>query len=212
MNNIFLLITTLFLSGVIHAAPMSYKGSVTTMGEAYKHYSKIESSYAITGKDSLGIKAFKAKGEGYHVDGGELFYLTRLLRINEIESQTNLWLYAGAGLMNIEKNSRDDDRLYLSPTVQFDYETRRIYTMISHQMLRAAHNTFDTTKAKAGFSFYKTEFNETQPWFILELSHTNSMSEKLEVIPTIRLINKALYFEAGVSTEGDPKLHMMYTF
>jgi hypothetical protein len=38
------------------------------------------------------------------------------------------------------------------------------------------------------------------------------MSEKLEVIPTIRLINKALYFEAGVSTEGDPKLHLMYTF
>jgi len=134
------------------------------------------------------------------------------MRINEIESQTNLWLFTETGLINVEKNNRDNDRFYVSPTIQFAHETRRIYTMVSHQILRVAHDNFDTTKAKAGFSFYKTEYNETQPWFILEVSHTNSMSDKLEVIPTIRLINKALYFEAGVSTEGDPKLHLMYTF
>jgi hypothetical protein len=212
MHTRFLIVALMWISTQLIAAPMSYKGSVTTMGEAFKHYSKIETSYAISAKDSIGLKAFKAKGDGYHVDAGALFYLTRLMRINEIESQTNLWLYAETGLINIEKNNRDDDRFYVSPTIQFDHETRRIYTMVSHQILRVAHDNFDTTKAKAGFSFYKTEYNETQPWFILEVSHTNSMSEKLEVIPTIRLINKALYFEAGVSTEGDPKLHLMYTF
>ena len=212
MHTRFFIVALIWISTQLIAAPMSYKGSVTTRGEAFKHYSKIETSYAISVKDSIGLKAFKAKGDDYHVDAGALFYLTRLMRINEIESQTNLWLYAETGLINVEKNNRDDDRFYVSPTIQFDHETRRIYTMVSHQILRVAHDNFDTTKAKAGFSFYKTEYNETQPWFILEISHTNSMSEKLEVIPTIRLINKALYFEAGVSTEGDPKLHLMYTF
>ena len=212
MHTRFLIVALMWISTQLIAAPMSYKGSVTTMGEAFKHYSKIETSYAISAKDSIGLKAFKAKGDDYHVDAGALFHLTRLMRINEIESQTNLWLYAETGLINIEKNNRDNDRFYMSPTIQFDHETRRIYTMVSHQILRVAHDNFDTTKAKAGFSFYKTEYNGTQPWFILEVSHTNSMSEKLEVIPTIRLINNALYFEAGVSTEGDPKLHLMYTF
>jgi hypothetical protein len=212
MHARFLIVALMSISTQLIAAPMSYKGSVTTMGEAFKHYSKIETSYAISAKDSIGLKAFKAKGDGYHVDAGTLFYLKRLMRINEIESQTNLWLYAETGLINIEKNNHDDDRFYVSPTIQFDHETRRIYSMVSHQILRVAHDNFDRTKAKVGFSFYKTEYNETQPWFILEISHTNSMSEKLEVIPTIRLINKALYFEAGVSTEGDPKLHLMYTF
>ena len=107
---------------------------------------------------------------------------------------------------------RGNPHFYLSPKIQFDYETRRIYAMTSHQILRVQHDNFDTTKAKAGFSFYKTEYNETQPWFILELIHTNSMSKKLEIIPTIRLINKALYLEAGVSTDGNPKLHLMHTF
>jgi hypothetical protein len=212
MHTRFFIVALIWISTQLLAAPMSYKGSVTTMGEAFKHYSKIETSYAISAKDSIGLKAYKAKGDGYHVDAGALFYLKRLMRINEIESQTNLWLFAETGLINVEKNNRDDDQFYVSPTIQFDHETRRIYTMVSHQILRVAHDNFDTTKAKAGFSFYKTEYNETQPWFILEVSHTNSMSEKLEVIPTIRLINKALYFEAGVSTEGDPKLHLMYTF
>ncbi len=84
--------------------------------------------------------------------------------------------------------------------------------MGSYQLMRVAHNNFDTSKFKAGFSFYKTSYEETQPWFILEFSHTNSVSEKLEIVPTLRLINKALYFEAGISTAGDPKLHLMYTF
>jgi hypothetical protein len=212
MHTRFFIAVLMWISTHLIAAPMSYKGSVTSMGEVFKHYSKIETSYAISAKDSIGLKAYKAKGDGYHVDAGALFYLKRLMRINEIESQTNLWLFAETGLINVEKNNRDDDQFYVSPTIQFDHETRRIYTMVSHQILRVAHDNFDTTKAKAGFSFYKTEYNETQPWFILEVSHTNSMSEKLEVIPTIRLINKALYFEAGVSTEGYPKLHLMYTF
>tara|TARA_X000000368_G_scaffold239268_1_gene188902 strand:+ start:695 stop:1333 length:639 start_codon:yes stop_codon:yes gene_type:complete len=206
------IILLMFINPQLIAAPMSYKGSITTMGEASKHFSKVESNYALTGKDSIGIKAFKLKGDGYDVYGEGLFYLKRLMRVNEIESQTNLWLFTESGQVSVKKNSRNNDHFYLSPKIQFDYETRRIYAMTSHQILRVQHDNFDTTKAKAGFSFHKTEYNETQPWFILELIHTNSMSKKLEIIPTIRLINKALYLEAGVSTDGNPKLHLMHTF
>ncbi len=194
------------------AAPMSYKGSNTTMVDLSQHYSKIDTSYALTAKDALGLKLFQAKGEGYKLTGEEFYYLRRLHRINAVESQTNLWLFLGAGIMDVKKNNRSDDQAYVSPTIQADYETRRLYIMGSYQLMRVAHDNFDTSKFKAGFSFYKTSYEETQPWFILEFSHTNSVSEKLEIVPTLRLINKALYFEAGISTAGDPKLHLMYTF
>ncbi|MFL2980953.1 MAG: hypothetical protein ACJZ18_04345 [Methylophilaceae bacterium] len=59
------IILLMFINPQLIAAPMSYKGSITTMGEASKHFSKVESNYALTGKDSIGIKAFKLKGDGY---------------------------------------------------------------------------------------------------------------------------------------------------
>ena len=62
MDARFLIVALMWISTQLIAAPMSYKGSVTTMGEAFIHYSKIETSYAISAKDSIGLKAFKAKG------------------------------------------------------------------------------------------------------------------------------------------------------
>jgi len=196
----------------IYAAPMSFKGSTTSMSTISESYSSVESSYAITAKDSLGVKAYTSKGNGYKLKVGELVYLRRLLRINKKHSQTNLWLFTGAGTMSLERNVQDDDHSYLSPTLQFDYETKRVYGLISHQILRVGHENFDTTKIEGGFSFYETGYNETQPWFILKAKNTNSLDNKNEYTPTLRFINKSIYGEVGVTTDGDPSLHLMYTF
>ena len=191
----------------IYAAPMSFKGSTTSMSTISESYSSVESSYAITSKDSLGLKAYTSKGNGYKLRVGEIVYLRRLLRVNKTQSQTNLWLFTGAGTMSLEKNVQDDDHSYLSPTLQFDYETKNVYGLISHQILRVGHENFDTTKIEGGFSFYETGYNETQPWFILKAKNTNSMDNKSEYTQTLRFINKSIYGEEGVTTNGDPSLH-----
>jgi len=172
----------------------------------------VGSSYAITAKDSLGVKAYTSKGNGYKLKVGELVYLRRLLRINKKHSQTNLWLFTGAGKMSLERNVQDDGHSYLSPTLQFDYETKRVYGLISHQILRVGHENFDTTKIEGGFSSYETGYNETQPWFILKAKNTNSLDNQNEYTPTLRFINKSIYGEVGLTTKGDPSLHLMYTF
>ena len=196
----------------IYAAPMSFKGSTTSMSTMSERYSSVESSYAITAKDSLGVKAYTSKGNGYKLKVGELVYLRRLLRVNKKHSQTNLWLFTGAGTMSLERNVQDDDHSYLSPTLQFDYETKKVYGLISHQILRVGHENFDTTKIEGGFSFYETGYNETQPWFILKAKNTNSLDNQNEYTPTLRFINKSIYGEVGLTTKGDPSLHLMYTF
>ena len=134
------------------------------------------------------------------------------MRINAINSQTNLWLFTEAGRVSIKKNSKERENFYLSPKFQFDYETKRVYGLISHKFLRVGHDNFDTSKIEAGFSFYETSYKKIQPWLILKAKNTNSLFTKVEYTPTLRLINNLIFMDAGVTTDGDPSIHLMYTF
>ena len=196
----------------LQAAPMNFKGSITSMTTITKDHSSVESSYAMTSKDSLGIKAHQMQGRGYQIKSGGIFHLRKLMRINAINSQTNLWLFTEAGTVSIKKNSKEKRDSYLSPKFQFDYETKRIYGLISHKFLRVGHENFDTSKIEAGFSFYETSYKKTQPWLILKAKNTNSIFNKIEYTPTLRLINNAIFMDAGVTTDGNPSIHLMYTF
>ena len=196
----------------LQAAPMNFKGSITSMTTISKDHSSVESSYAITSKDSFGIRAYESKGSGYQLRSGGIFHLRKLMRINAINSQTNLWLFTEAGTVSIKRNSKEKKDSYLSPKFQFDYETKRIYGLISHKFLRVGHENFDTSKIEAGFSFYETGYKKTQPWLILKAKNTNSLFKKVEYTPTLRLINNAIFMDAGVTTDGDPSIHFMYTF
>jgi hypothetical protein len=196
----------------LQAAPMNFKGSITSMTTITKDHSSVELSYAMTSKDSLGIKAHQMKGRGYRIKSGGIFHLRKLMRINAINSQTNLWLFTEAGTVSIKRNSKEKRDSYLSPKFQFDYETKRIYGLISHKFLRVGHENFDTSKIEAGFSFYETSYKKTQPWLILKAKNTNSIFNKIEYTPTLRLINNAIFMDAGVTTDGNPSIHLMYTF
>ena len=196
----------------LQAAPMNYKGSITSMTTIGKDHSSVELGYAVTSKDSLGIRAHQIKGRGYQIKSGGIFHLRKLMRINAINSQTNLWLFTEAGTVSIKKNSKEKRDSYLSPKFQFDYETKRIYGLISHKFLRVGHENFDTSNIEAGFSFYETSYKKTQPWLILKAKNTNSIFNKIEYTPTLRLINNAIFMDAGVTTDGNPSLHLMYTF
>ena len=213
MNKIYLILFLILASSqsTLSAAPMSYKDSVTNMVTVRKDYSSIDSSYAMSSKDAVGLKAYQSKGNGFRLIAKEIFHLRKLLRINAIDSQTNLWLFTGAGNIKIRRNLKENIHSYLTPTLQFDYETKRLYGLLSHQVLRVGHENFDTTKIEAGFSFYETGYNEMQPWFIFKARNTNSIFNKVEYTPTLRLINKAIFMDAGI-TDGDPSLHLMYTF
>ena len=206
---VFLLVT---YQSVMHAAPMSFKGSTTNMSQVSKDYFSIESSYASSIKDSFGAKAIRAKGNGYDTISKEIFYLRKLMRINSAISQANLWLFTGAGFIDIKKNNTKEHHIYLSPTLQFDYETKRVFSMISHQVMRVGNENFDTTKIEGGFSFYETDYDETQPWLLLKTRKTSTVDSKFEYTPTLRFINKSLFGEVGVNLDGDPSFHLMYTF
>ncbi len=208
-------IPLIFLSSrLVVAAPMGFEGSVMTMGDFNQNWREAGFNYAITSRDALGLTHLEFRSDN-HKDKREVDTLnyTRLLsRWNLTDAQSNLWLFMGIGeIRGSVDNQSIDSKFIASPGFQFDYETTRIYFATTHKLYRASNLNHDTTSIRAGFSFYEADYEKTQPWFILETKYTNQISDKIEVIPMLRLINKNIFVEGGVNNSGQPRLNLMYT-
>lgn len=205
----------LLSSRLVFAAPMGFEGSTMTMGDFNQNWREVGFNYAITSRDALGLTHLEFRSDD-HKDKREVDTLnyTRLLsRWNLTDAQSNLWLFMGLGEIRGSIDNRNiDSKVIASPGFQFDYETRRVYFATTHKLYRASNLNHDTTSIRAGFSFYEADYDQTQPWFILETKYTNQISDKIEVIPMLRLINKNIFVEGGVNNSGQPRLNLMYTF
>ena len=205
----------LLSSHLVFAAPMGFEGSVMTMVDFNQNWREVGFNYAITSRDALGLTHLEFRSDDYK-DKREVDTLnyTRLLsRWNSTDAQSNLWLFIGIGEIRGSANNQSiDSKGIASPGFQFDYETTRIYFAATHKLYRASNLNHDNTSIRAGFSFYEAEYNETQPWFILETKYTNQISDKIEVRPMLRLINKNIFVEGGMNNSGQPRLNLMYTF
>lgn len=105
----------------------------------------------------------------------------------------------------------------LMPGIQLDYETRRLYA--AYRWHGTYSNALDYTRysLSGGFSFYKTEYDEWQPWMILEASRKGGdLKDATEVTPYIRFIHKTLFIEAGAPFQKGKsqglKVNFRYTF
>ena len=205
----------LLSSRLVFAAPMGFEGSTMTMGDFNQNWREVGFNYAITSRDALGLTHLEFRSDD-HKDKREVDTLnyTRLLsRWNLTDAQSNLWLFMGLGeIRGSIDNQNIDSKVIASSGFQFDYETRRVYFATTHKLYRASNLNHDTTSIRAGFSFYEADYDQTQPWFILVTKYTNQISDKIEVIPMLRLINKNIFVEGGVNNSGQPRLNLMYTF
>jgi hypothetical protein len=209
-------IPLIFLSShLAFAAPMGFEGSVMTMGDFNQNWREVGFNYAITSRDALGLTHLEFRSDDYISSAAsDVYKRQRLLsRWNLTDAQSNLWLFMGVGeIRGSIDNQNIESKVIASPGFQFDYETTRIYFATTHKLYRASNLNHDTTSIRAGFSFYEADYDKTQPWFILETKYTNQISDKIEVIPMLRLINKNIFVEGGVNNSGQPRLNFMYTF
>jgi len=209
---------TLFSSHYATAAPMGFDESYMAMGDFTNNWQELTVNYATTPRDAFGVTATymrsddKAKRRTL-----EEFTYTRLLkRWNAPHSQTNLWFFGGVGaLQGKDKRAGRDDyftKTMVTPAIQFDHETARVYFSAAYRFYRASNINHDFSAVRAGFSFYETDYDETQPWFILEARNMNGLSEKVEITPMIRLIHNSIFIEAGVNNFHKPRFNFMYIF
>jgi hypothetical protein len=206
----------LLISVSAQAGPMGFQGSWMTMGDTGPNWREVFINYALTPRDAIGVSQsyLRADDDSLSGDLSELTYTRLLHRWNRSDAQANLWFVGGAGVLR--RYDRDTgqvaERGLISPGIQADYETTRIYFSGVHRLYRAAAIDHDYSAARAGFSFYEADYEQTQPWLIVEARYMDGLSERTEITPMLRLINRNYFVEAGINNFAQPRFNFMFIF
>ena len=183
-----------------------------TMGDISPNWQEVLVNYALTARDAPGASALVMRSD----DGTktrqftEAIYTRLVRRWNMPEAQANIWFIGGIG--NITGNDFSGSKTMASPGIQVDYETTRIYVSATSRLYRAQGLNHDFASARAGFSFYEVDYDQTQPWFILEVRRMRGLTDKTEVTPMLRLIHNRYFVELGVNNESQARMNFMYIF
>ena len=208
----------MLLSQPATAGPMGFDESTMAMGDFNNNWRETFINYAVSPRDAFGVSATYMRSDDKTKSHTltEATYTRLLKRWNAPHAQANLWFQGGVGALqgSDKRIGRDDkfSKLVYTPGVQFDYETTRIYLSVTHRLYRASDINHDYSSVRAGFSFYESDYDKTQPWFVLEARNMNGLSEKIEITPMLRLINKSFFVEAGVNNSREPRFNFMYIF
>jgi hypothetical protein len=191
---------------------MGFDGSQMAMGDFSPNWREAWVNHAFTPRDAIGVGGIYMRSDDKQTtrDVAELTYTRLLSRLNLPHAQANAWLIVGAG--GVRGNDFDGTRALIAPGLQLDYETTRIYLAGFGRLYRAKGVNNDYGAVRAGFSFYTVEYEETQPWFVVEARRMRDLSDKTEITPMLRLINKDYFIEAGVNTDGQGRFNFMYIF
>ena len=194
------------------AGPMGFDGSQMAMGDFGPNWREAWVNHAYTPRDAIGIGGLFMRSDDERMtrDVAELTYTRLMARWNLPHAQANAWLWVGAG--GIRGNGYAGTRTLLAPGIQLDYETTRVYVAAFGRLYRAEGLRHDYAAVRAGFSFYEAAYEETQPWLIVEARHMRGLSERVEITPMLRLIDKGYFVEAGLNTEKQARFNFMYIF
>ncbi len=194
------------------AAPMGFKDSTMAMGDFGPNWREAWVNYALTPRDALGAGAVWMRSDNGRRTRQftEANYTRLIARANGEHSQANLWLQVGAG--PVSGNDFAGSRTLLAPGLSADYETTRLYFSATARLYRATGLRHDYAAVRAGFSFYEADYDETQPWLVVEARRMQGLSDKTEVTPMLRLIHSRYFVEAGVSNNRQGRLNFMYIF
>lgn len=203
-------------AGAACAGPMGFKDSQMAMGDIGPNWREAWVNHAFSARDAVGAGAvwMRADDRGQTPrstrEFAELTYTRLVARWNAEHSQANVWFVGGLG--SVRGNDFTGSRTMVAPGMQVDYETTRVYLAAFGRLYRAKDLNHDYAAVRAGFSFYEAEYDETQPWLIVEARRMRGLSAQTEITPMLRLIHKRFFVEAGVNQDRQGRFNFMYIF
>jgi hypothetical protein len=191
---------------------MGFKDSTMAMGDLGPNWQEAWVNHAVTARDALGLgQIWMRSDDGLRTRNLTEATYTRLVkRWNAEHSQANLWFVGGVGWVG--GSGFAGQKTLLAPGVAIDYETTRVYLSGAARLYRAEGLNHDYASVRAGFSFYEAEYDEVQPWLILELRRMNQLSDSTEATPMMRFIHKRYFVEIGANTQSQVRFNFMYIF
>ena len=182
------------------------------MGDLSPNWRESFANYAFTPRDAVGpsLLYMRSDDKTKTRELAEVAYTRLLKRWNLPHAQANVWFVGGVGA--IRGNDFSGTRTALTPGIQVDYETQRVYASAFARLYRAEGINHDYASARLGFSFYETDYDEVQPWFVVEARRMRVLSDKTEITPMLRLVHNRYFVEAGVNNSKQLRANFMYTF
>ena len=182
------------------------------MGDISPNWQEAFVNYALTPRDALGASTLymRSDDESKSRQLADVTYTRLVKRWNFPQAQANIWFLGGLGY--VTGNDFVGSKLMASPGVQVDYETTRVYASATARLYRADGINHDFTSARLGFSFYEVDYDETQPWLVVEARRMMGLTNRTEVTPMLRLIHNRYFLELGVSNSAQGRINLMYIF
>jgi hypothetical protein len=196
----------------IYAGPMGFKDSTMAMGDFSPNWREGWVNYAFTPRDAVGAGGLWMRSDDKQRTRSftEATYTRLVKRWNGEHSQANVWFVLGAG--PVKGNDFAGSRTMLAPGLSVDYETTRIYVSATARLYRAQDINHDYGSLRAGFSLYEVDYDEVQPWLVLEARRMRGLSDRNEITPMLRLIHKRYFVDMGVNQAKQGRLNLMYIF
>ena len=202
----------LWVCGPCCSGAMGCKGSWVAVGVFSPNWEEACANYALTPRDALGASALYMRSDDLSKSGQlvDATYTRLVKRWNQPQAQANVWFLGGLG--NVTGNDFSGFKAMASPGIQVDYETTRVYVSAGARLYRADGINHDYAFARLGFSFYAVDYDETQPWLVVEARRMNGLSDKTEITPMLRLIHKRYFVELGANNSAQGRITLMYIF
>lgn len=206
------LLTVFGLIAPLHAAPMGYKNSWMIMGDFSKTYQEFSFNYSTTANDAIGFSASAMQTDDYskRQQNTEVVYTRKVARWNLPNAQANIWFIGGLG--STTGSNFGGSKAMASPGLQVDYETTRFYSMASARVFAAQGATSNITSARLGASFYEVDYDQPQPWIVIEARRMTFVSNQYEFTPMLRVIHNRYFVEVGANLSGQPRFNFMYNY
>ena len=182
------------------------------MGDFSPNWQEVFANYALTPRDALGASTLymRSDDESKSRQLADATYTRLVERWNLPQAQANVWFLGGLG--NVSGNDFGGSRLMASPGIQVDYETTGVYVSATTRLYRADGINHDYGSARLGFSFYEVDYDEIQPWLVVEARRMAGLSDRTEVTPMLRLIHRRFFLELGVNNSAQGRFNFMYIF
>lgn len=208
MSAIVLFLCFLFISPA-YSHPVVYEGGTVVSSFNMASYSDNQVLYSLTPKWAAGLNHWRFTRDDENTEMG-LARLNHLLwRRNEMDSQANIYLLTGVGMVDSEIERRDTSEVYMGG-FEADWETRTLYTALKFYHFTSPTVTdISMAQARVGFSPFESGFDNLQSWFMLQAMVMPEVESNVIITPMMRFFYKNVLWEFGSSTRGEWMLNLM---
>lgn len=192
------------------ATPVSFKGGWGILPMYNEDWADFQVNYSLSNRYALGLSDYYREGKDSTANFGIGQFNYLLKRWNEMDSQANIYASIGIGGRH---DSVHGDALAGYGSIEANYETRRVYTLLAGETLQSGQGVyFNRLRYRAGISPYEAPFEALQSWLVVEFDYMPEMKDETRVTPLVRFFYNNYALEAGVSLDGKPFLAAMAHF